>query len=122
MSDDPAKFPFPASDRIRLLSVNHGNQQSLEYIAIANGGSKELLEDKNAFICCVPFDVDEDGYVTVFILFHERKRTRMRKVKKADIETKTTAVRALKITQDIRSNSSNQVYFKSGDVVELLVE
>eukprot|EP01083_Nonionella_stella_P005209 15097_1 len=116
MSDDPAKFPFPASDRIRVLRPN---EQPLACKMFGTNIPTEL--DDKSFISCGPAE-SEDGYVCVTISYPGEGKSQRMNVKKADLESKTAAVRALKITQDIRSNSSNQVYFKSGDVVELLVE
>eukprot|EP01083_Nonionella_stella_P005207 15094_1 len=118
MSDDPAIFPFPKADRIRVLRPN---EQPLACKMFGTNIPTEL--DDKSFISCGPAE-SEDGYVCVTISYPGEGKSQRMNVKKADLESKTAAVRALQITHDITSakRGSNQVYFKSGDVVELLVE
>eukprot|EP01083_Nonionella_stella_P173937 601591_1 len=144
--DDPATFPFPASDTVRILKeVEEGlvsykvqYKNAFRTTTVWTPGKKILPPIGHTELICVyqGRDVDshykmeelkQHGYTTVGISSHgsrvnEREAPPQRDVKISELQSKTAAVRALKITQNITSSRTQQVYFKIGDEVKLLAD
>eukprot|EP01083_Nonionella_stella_P070650 189141_1 len=144
--DDPATFPFPASDTVRILkeaeeglvSYKVQYKNAFRTTTVWTPGKKILPPIGHTELICVyqGRDVDshykmeelkQHGYTTVGISSHgsrvnEREAPPQRDVKISELQSKTAAVRALKITQNITSSRTQQVYFKIGDEVKLLAD